>query len=275
MNLIKNSPVDVPPEMLAQLMAAAERAAQAAGEVTLRYFRADMQIDNKAGERAFDPVTEADRQAELAIRECLLSEFPDIGFHGEEHAAVLGDSGLTWVVDPIDGTRAFMSGMPMWGTLIGLFNGQDAILGVMDQPFLGERYLSVGGRSWLQSRDRRTELKTRQNVLLDSATLYCTTPDMFDTADSKAAFLRVRDEARLSRYGGDCYAYALLASGFVDVVLDCDLQPYDILALIPLIEAAGGVVSNWEGESAVDGGFVIAAGSAELHRQTLRLLQTI
>ena len=273
MNLIKNSPVDVSPDRLAQLLAAAERAAQAAGEITLRYFRADMQIDNKAGEQAFDPVTQADRQAELAIRECLLNEFPDIGFHGEEHETVIGDSGLTWVVDPIDGTRAFMSGMPLWGTLIGLFNGRDAILGVMDQPFLDERYLSVGGQSWLQSRGKRTELKTRQNVSLDSATMYCTTPDMFDTPDSQAAFSRVRDAVRLARYGGDCYAYALLASGFVDVVLDCDLKPYDILALIPLIEAAGGVVSNWEGDSAVDGGFVIAAGSAELHQQTLRQLQ--
>jgi len=275
MNLIKNSPVDIAPDMLAQLMAAAERAADAAGEVTLRYFRADMQVENKAGEQAFDPVTQADREAELAIRQCLLSEFPDIGFHGEEHETVVGGSGLTWVVDPIDGTRAFMSGMPMWGTLIGLFNGRDAVLGVMDQPFMGERYLSVGGQSWLQSRGQRTTLKTRQNVSLADATMYCTTPDMFDTPDSRAAFTRVKETVRLSRYGGDCYAYALLASGFVDVVLDCDLKPYDILALIPLIEAAGGVVSGWEGESAVDGGFVVAAGSAELHEQTLRLLQAI
>ena len=275
MNLIKNSPVDISPDMLVQLMAAAERAAQAAGEISLRYFRADMQVENKAGEQAFDPVTQADKEAELAIRQCLLSEFPDIGFHGEEHETVVGGSGLTWVVDPIDGTRAFMSGMPLWGTLIGLFNGQDAVLGVMDQPFLEERYLSVGGQSWLQSRGKRTTLKTRQNISLDGATMYCTTPDMFDTSESLVAFTRVKDAVRLSRYGGDCYAYALLAAGYVDVVLDCDLKPYDILALIPLIEAAGGVVSGWEGESAVDGGYVIAAGSVELHEQTLRLLQAI
>jgi len=273
MKLIKNAPVDLSPAKLAELMAAAERAAQAAGEITLRYFRADMQIDNKAGEQAFDPVTQADKQAELAIRQCLLDEFPDIGFHGEEHDAVVGESGLTWVVDPIDGTRAFMSGMPLWGTLIGLFDGRNAVLGLMDQPFLQERYLSVAGQSWLQSRGERATLKTRQNVDLGQATMYCTTPDMFDTPESHAAFSRVRDSVRLTRYGGDCYAYSLLASGYVDVVIACDLKPYDIVALIPLIEAAGGVVSNWQGDSAVDGGYVIAAGSRELHRQTLSLLQ--
>lgn len=275
MDLIKNSPVGVSPEKLLQLLAGAERAAEAAGEITLRYFRADMQIENKAGEQAFDPVTQADKQAELAIRECLLDAFPDIGFHGEEHEIVIGSSGLTWVVDPIDGTRAFMSGMPLWGTLIGLFDGRDAILGVMDQPFLQERYTSVSGASWLQSRGEKTQLKTRQGVSLSEATMYCTTPDMFDTPHDRAAFTRVRDAVRLSRYGGDCYAYSLLASGHVDVVLDCDLQPYDIVALIPLIEAAGGVVSNWQGESAVDGGYVVAAGSAELHAQTLQRLQAI
>lgn len=273
MNLIKNSPVDISPAMFTQLLSAAEQAAQSAGEISLQYFRADMQVENKAGEQAFDPVTQADRQAELAIRECLHKAFPDIGFHGEEHDAVIGSSGLTWVVDPIDGTRAFMSGMPMWGTLIGLFNGRDAVLGVMDQPFMQERYMGMNGQAWLHSRGQRLALKTRQNVSLEDATMYCTTPDMFDTPDSFAAFARMRDGVRLSRYGGDCYAYALLASGYVDLVIDCDLKPYDILALIPLIEGAGGVVSNWQGESAVDGGFVVAAGSAELHRQALQQLQ--
>lgn len=273
MGLIKNSPVAVAPERLLEMLAAAERAADAAAEVTLRYFRGDMDVENKAGEHAFDPVTQADRQAELAIRACLQAHFPDIGFHGEEHDAIAGDSGLTWVVDPIDGTRAFMSGMPLWGTLIGLFNGRDAILGVMDQPFMAERYTAVGNQANLLTRDGLRSLHTRKNIALPDATMYCTTPDMFDTAESRSAFQRVREAARLTRYGGDCYAYALLASGYVDVVLDCDLKPYDILALIPLIEAAGGIVTNWEGESAVDGGYVIAAGSREIHAQTLNLLQ--
>ena len=273
MGLIKNSPVAVGPERLARLLAGAERAADAAAKVTLRYFRDVMDVENKAGEHAFDPVTQADRQAELAIRASLQAEFPDIGFHGEEHEAIVGDSGLTWVVDPIDGTRAFMSGMPLWGTLIGLFNGRDAILGVMDQPFLAERYTATNGQAKLRARNLDRVLSTRKGVALADATMYCTTPDMFDTAESRAAFQRIRDASRLTRYGGDCYAYTLLASGYVDLVLDCDLKPYDILALIPLIEAAGGVVTNWEGESAVDGGFIVAAGSREIHEQTLSMLQ--
>ncbi|ASJ75634.1 histidinol-phosphatase [Granulosicoccus antarcticus] len=273
MSLIKSSPVAVSDEKLMLLLAAAQRAADAAADVTLRYFRSDMNVVNKAGEHAFDPVTEADRLAELAIRASLKVDFPDIGFHGEEHAAIAGGSGLTWVVDPIDGTRAFMSGMPLWGTLIGLFNGRDAILGLMDQPFMAERYTAIGSQANLLARDGLHSLQTRKNVTLEQATMYCTTPDMFDTAESKAAFQRVRETARLTRYGGDCYAYAMLAAGHVDVVLDCDLKPYDILALIPLIEAAGGVVSNWEGNSAVDGGYVVAAGSRQLHAQALSLLQ--
>ncbi len=273
MGLIKSLPVDVAPERLMQLLAGAERAADAAATITLRYFRGDMDVENKAGENAFDPVTQADREAELAIRASLQAEFPDIGFHGEEHEAIAGTSGLTWVVDPIDGTRAFMSGMPLWGTLIGLFNGQDAILGVMDQPFMAERYTATGNQANLMARHGNRALRTREGIALSDATMYCTTPDMFRTVESRAAFQRVRETARLTRYGGDCYAYALLASGYVDVVLDCDLEPYDILALIPLIEAAGGIVSNWDGERAVDGGHVVAAGSREIHAQTLSMLQ--
>ena len=273
MGLIKSFPVDVAPERLMQLLAGAERAADAAATITMRYFRGDMDVENKAGENAFDPVTQADRQAELAIRASLQAEFPDIGFHGEEHEAIAGTSGLTWVVDPIDGTRAFMSGMPLWGTLIGLFNGQDAILGVMDQPFMAERYTATGNHANLMARHGNRALRTREGIALSDATMYCTTPDMFRTVESRAAFQRVRETARLTRYGGDCYAYALLASGYVDVVLDCDLEPYDILALIPLIEAAGGIVSNWDGDRAVDGGHVLAAGSREIHAQTLSMLQ--
>ncbi|NND92429.1 MAG: histidinol-phosphatase, partial [Granulosicoccus sp.] len=169
--------------------------------------------------------------------------------------------------------RAFMSGMPLWGTLIGLFNGRDAILGVMDQPFLQERYTAAGSASQLTMAQGMKSLATRTGVSLADATMYCTTPDMFVTDNSQAAFQRVRRSVRLTRYGGDCYAYTLLASGFVDIVLDCDLQPYDIVALIPIIESAGGVVSNWDGNSAVDGGFVVASGSEILHEQTLKLLQ--
>ncbi len=273
MSLKKHSPTPVSPSELAQLMVAAERAADAAAKVTMHYFRQELSVDNKAGEQAFDPVTQADKQAEIAIREVLSADFPAIGFYGEEHDVVESASGLTWVVDPIDGTRAFMSGMPLWGTLIGLFDGENAVLGLMDQPFLNERFVAVNGEANLHNSQGVQRLNTRKQVSLPEATMYCTTPDMFDTDQSIRRFSAVKEAVQLTRYGGDCYAYALLAAGHVDVVLDCDLKPYDIQALIPLIEASGGVVTNWDGESAVDGGFVVACGSHEIHEQTLAILQ--
>ena len=273
MTLPKHAPVDVDPTELQQLLDAACRAADAAAAVTCQYFRSDMHIENKATENAFDPVTEADRLAELVIRENLNRDFPDIGFYGEEHEVVVGNSELMWVVDPIDGTRAFMSGMPLWGTLIGLYDGQKAIAGVMDQPILKERYLATSTLAQLQNCEETKVLATRSGISLEQAVFYCTTPDMFTQTLDRKRFDRVKNGALLTRYGGDCYAYALLAAGFVDVVLDCDLKPYDIVALIPLIEAAGGVVTNWEGNSAVDGGYVVAAGSSALHKQVLALLQ--
>lgn len=273
MSLKKHAAVSVSSEDLDLLMAAAERAADAAARVTMQYFRQPLNVDNKAGKHAFDPVTQADKEAELVIREVLTSEFPHVGFYGEEHDVVESESGLTWVVDPIDGTRAFMSGMPLWGTLIGLFNGENAILGVMDQPFFKERFTAVNGSAQLRSANGSLSLKTRSGTNLDAATMYCTTPDMFVGDQEKRRFEGVKNSVQLTRYGGDCYAYGLLAAGHVDVVLDCDLQPYDIQALIPIVEAAGGVVSNWQGNSAVDGGFVVASGSNTIHEQTLKILQ--
>ncbi len=273
MSLKKRVPVLLSADQRTNLMAAAERAADAAAEVTLAYFRHTMQVHNKAGDDNFDPVTQADRLAELAIRECLVNEFPDIGFYGEEHEARQGSSGLTWVVDPIDGTRAFMSGMPLWGTLIGLFDGQSAVLGLMDQPFLNERYTAVNGRAQMRSSTGIQVLGSRTGVSVSDATLYCTTPDMFPTDKSMRRFNSVRRSVRLTRYGGDCYAYGLLAAGYIDIVLDGDLQPYDIQALIPMIEMAGGVVSCWDGTPAVDGGFVVACASRALHDELLPLLQ--
>ncbi|MFK7854094.1 MAG: histidinol-phosphatase [Granulosicoccus sp.] len=273
MTLPKHPPTELAPATIEQLLDAACKAADAAAVVTCQYFRSDMQVENKAGEDAFDPVTQADRLAELAIREQLIQQFPDIGFYGEEHEVIVGSSDLMWVVDPIDGTRAFMSGMPLWGTLIGLYDGRNAVLGVMDQPILKERYIATNTSAQLHSSNKSQTLSTRTGLALDKAIMYCTTPDMFTTKIDRKRFELVRDQALLTRYGGDCYAYALLAAGFVDVVLDCDLAPYDIMALIPLIEAAGGVVSNWEGESAVDGGYVVASGSRQLHEEVLIMLR--
>ena len=254
------------------LLATAHRALDAAREVTLRYFRQPVDVANKADGAAFDPVTIADRESESIIREVLARDFPEIGFYGEEHAPEFGDSGLLWVVDPIDGTRAFVSGMPMWGTLIGLFDGQKVVMGFLDQPVLDERYVAYEQQAILMSAGSSQTLATRQTIRVKDATFYCTTPDMFDDELSASRFRLLRDSVKLARYGGDCYAYALLAMGFVDVVLDTDLKPYDIAALIPIIESAGGVVSDWRGGNAVDGGQVVASGSPGLHAEVLALL---
>ncbi|MFK8079150.1 MAG: histidinol-phosphatase [Granulosicoccus sp.] len=273
MTLPRYAPVLPDAEQLQYLMQVAGEAADAAALVTGKYFRRDFAVENKAGMGSFDPVTVADREAELAIRNVLREQCPDIGFYGEEHEAIASNNGLLWVVDPIDGTRAFMSGMPLWGTLIGLYNGQNAILGLMDQPFFKERYTACGSEARLITTDFTRVLSTRLVAELSDAIAYCTTPDMFTDASAMACFTQVKNDVQLMRYGGDCYAYALLAAGHVDIVLDCDLKPYDIQALIPIVEAAGGVVSNWSGNSAVDGGYVVACGSKTLHDKLLPLLK--
>lgn len=273
MALPRYTPIQISIDEQQRLLHIAGLAADAAALVTRQYFRADMHVENKAAAGHFDPVTVADKEAELAIRKVLRQHCPDIGIYGEEHAAVASDNGLVWVVDPIDGTRAFMSGMPLWGTLIGLYNGENAVVGLLDQPILNERYVATSKVAQLVTPDSTMELITRKTRALDAAVAYCTTPDMFTDPMARSRFERIRDDVQLMRYGGDCYAYALLAAGHVDVVLDCDLQPYDIQALIPIINAAGGVVTTWSGDRAEEGGYVIASGSPALHEQVLPLLQ--
>ena len=258
------------------LAALADRLADAAGQATLPHFRAEALIaDNKLDGQAFDPVTIADRAAEQAIRDILARERPDDGVFGEEQERTSGSSGLTWVIDPIDGTRAFISGVPVWGTLIGLDDGTRGRVGVMDQPFTGERYTGVLRRddagAWLDHRGARRALRTRKGVRLDEAILYTTSPDIF-AEDEKPRFRAVQARARLTRYGTDCYAYCLVAHGTVDLVVESGLNAYDIAALIPIIQAAGGVVTDWNGGDCRWGGQVVAAGSAELHAEVLELL---
>lgn len=253
-------------------MEVAFEAADAAASVTRQYFRHQFAVENKASKGCFDPVTIADKEAELAIRNVLRNRCPEIGFYGEEHDTISSDNGLIWVVDPIDGTRAFMSGMPLWGTLIALYNGNDAVLGLMDQPFLKERYSAYAGVAKLTTSTSECTLTSRFVPDVENSIAYCTTPDMFSDPKAEACFQALKSEVLLMRYGGDCYAYALLAAGHLDIVIDCDLKPYDIQALIPIVSAAGGVVSTWSGESAVDGNYVVACGSKELHTKVLSLL---
>ena len=246
--------------------------ADLAGNTIMPFFRQQLSVDNKLNGSNFDPVTAADREAELRMREQIQSTHPSHGILGEEYGAVQGESGLTWVIDPIDGTRAFISGLPVWGTLIALHDGQRPVLGVMDQPFTGERFLTSGKRTVLQHHGTEQILQTRDCDRLDQAIMMSTDPEMFDSSELHV-HQQLASSVKLMRYGGDCYSYCMLASGCIDLVVEAGLSAYDIQALIPIIEHAGGVVSDWQGNPACSGGQVIAAGNHKLHAQALALLE--
>ena len=260
------------PELAAALRDTGHALADAARAATLPYFRRPgLGAESKlAG--GFDPVTVADRKAEAAMRAVLAARRPEDGVLGEEEAAVTGKSGLTWVIDPIDGTRGFISGTPTWGVLIGLQDAAGPFYGLIDQPHIGERFEGGLGQACLAGPQGAAALGVRPAASLSEATLFSTFPEI-GTGAERAAFERVRDRVRLTRYGMDCYAYALLAAGQVDLVIEAGLHPYDIAAPIAVIEAAGGIVTDWQGGPVHDGGQVIAAASPALHGAALKLLQ--
>ncbi len=247
--------------------------ADSAGAVILPHFREPLNVDNKKNDGKFDPVTIADRDAEQAIRTLITKTYPDHGVQGEEFGAVESRNGLTWCIDPIDGTRAFIMGVPQWGVLIGLHDGAAPVLGVMDQPFTGERFIGSRLGAHVTRNGVTQALRTRACENLADAVLTTTHPGAFGKKSEHDAYLRVAAHTRLHRYGGDCYSYAMLAHGLIDLVIETALQPYDIQALIPIISAAGGVITNWRGAPADQGGQVIAAGDARLHATALELLQ--
>lgn len=253
------------------LIQTAEALADAAGEAILPYFRGQsLGIENKLS-GGFDPVTVADRAAEQAMREVLQQRRPQDAILGEEFGASEGTSGLTWVLDPIDGTRGFMAGTPTWGVLISVADDAGPVLGVIDQPYTKERFIGGLGRAdWTGPLGTRP-LGVRQQTELDQAVLFTTFPEV-GTPDEGAAFRRVADQVKLVRYGMDCYAYALLAAGQIDLVIEAGLQAYDIQAPIAAIQAAGGVVTNWQGAPAHNGGTVVAAATPELHAAALALI---
>lgn len=247
--------------------------ADAARAETLPRFRSPgLDADNKAG-TGFDPVTEADRAAERAMRAILAQERTDDGILGEEYGPQPGNSGLTWVLDPVDGTRAFMAGIPSWGTLIGVIGADGRpVYGLVDQPWMGERFEGGFGAAQLTGTRGTLALDLRgKGRGLDEAIVMTTFPE-FDGPDEAAAFGRVAERCRITRYGLDCYAYALLAAGHVDLVIESGLQPYDIVAPMALIEAAGGIVTAWDGGPAEGGGRVLAAASPALHAAAMELL---
>ncbi|MFP7673659.1 histidinol-phosphatase [Marivita sp. S0852] len=254
------------------LWSVAERIADAARSAILPHFRSrDLSTDNKLSD-GFDPVTIADRAAETAMREVLADLRPDDAILGEEHGSVDGTSGLTWVLDPIDGTRSFISGTPTWGVLVALSDQTGPLLGLIDQPYIGERFMGGLGRAHWTGPGRDSPLKAAATSDLADATLFTTFPEI-GTADQYAAFHRVAKEVQLTRYGCDCYAYALLAAGQIDIVIEAGLNAYDIQAPIAVIEAAGGCVTDWTGAPAHHGGTALAAATPELHAKALHKLQ--
>lgn len=246
--------------------------ADAARAAILPYFRqTDLATDNKLTD-GYDPVTVADRAAEQAMRAVLAALRPDDSIVGEEFGVTHGSSGLTWVLDPIDGTRGFVAGTPTWGVLIAVGPDSGPILGIIDQPYIGERFVGCAGSARLVGPHGEGPIRTRAPRDLSSAILFTTFPEV-GTAQDQAKFEAVAAKVQLVRYGMDCYAYALVAAGQIDLVIEAGLNSYDIQAPIALIEAAGGVVTDWDGAPVHQGGRAIAAANPEIHRTALDILK--
>ena len=245
--------------------------ARTAGGIAQAHFRRAFAIDNKGG-AAFDPVTSADRAIERVLRANIVERYPEHGIVAEEEGERAAQSDYTWFIDPIDGTRAFMTGSPLWGTLVGLTHRGVPLFGLLAQPVLEEIFFGGPSGSWLIKSDARDRLKSRACTTLDRAMLASTHPSMFSGA-SAAAFAALAERCLLHRFGGDCYNYAMLAAGFIDLVVEGKLKPYDIVPLIPILEAAGCVVTDWSGRRPLAGGYVVAAATAELHAAALAVVR--
>ena len=257
--------------LAAELMDVAAELADAARVATLKHFRsAGLTADNKESDR-FDPVTIADRLSETEMRAILARRRPQDGILGEEFAAVAGTSGLTWVLDPIDGTRSYLSGTPTWGVLIAVSDAAGPIYGMIDQPYIGERFEGGFGRAEVNGPMGRSVLKTRAARPLSEAIVFTTFPEVGTIAEG-LAFRRVASQAKLVRYGTDCYAYGLIAAGQIDLVIEAGLKAYDVQGPIAVIEAAGGLVTDWQGRPCPMGGQVLAAANAAIHAEALALL---
>ena len=248
-----------------------DQLATVSGEAILPFFRTSLGVEDKGSAAGFDPVTAADRAAESAMRTLIKRSFPEHGIVGEEYGNEQTQAEYVWVLDPIDGTKSFITGMPAWGSLIALTRNGEPVFGMMHQPFIRERFAGDGGAAHYRGPAGERELHVRPCATLADAMMFTTSPQLMNDAD-RTAFGRVEAAVRLSRYGGDCYAYCMLAAGHVDLVIETGLKPHDIVALIPIVQGAGGIVSNWEGESAVKGGRVVAAGDKRVHAAALNLL---
>jgi histidinol phosphatase-like enzyme (inositol monophosphatase family) len=255
---------------LAKVEATLLAAAEAAATCTLPLFRTPLAIDNKYTV-GFDPVTEADRGAETAIRAVIAENFPDHAIIGEEWGSS-GSSDYTWIIDPVDGTRAFISGAPVWGTLIGFAYQGVAMAGLMSQPFIGETFLAMPGRASYRRGDQTTPIRSSGQTELAPSRVFTTTPSLFNTAELGRKWQAIASATRLQRFGMDCYGYALLAAGHADIVIEPHLNTYDIAALVPIIREAGGAIACWDGSEPTGGGDVVAAATPELLEKALALV---
>jgi myo-inositol-1(or 4)-monophosphatase len=246
--------------------------ATVSGETILPFFRTALSIQDKGPPGSFDPVTAADHAAEMAMRALIRRTFPDHGIIGEEFGGERADAEYVWVLDPIDGTKSFIAGMPAWGTLIALLRSGEPVFGMMNQPFTRERFSGDGGAARYRGPAGERALRVRACTGLSEAVLFTTSPRLMNAAD-RTTFGKVEDAVRLSRYGGDCYAYCMLAAGHVDLVIETELKPYDVLALVPIIMGAGGVITTWEGDTPNAGGRIIAAGDKRVHAAALAMLK--
>jgi myo-inositol-1(or 4)-monophosphatase len=246
--------------------------AKVSGETIRPFFRTALSVDNKSRGGGFDPVTAADRAAEVAMRALIKRTFPAHGIIGEELGAERADAEYVWVLDPIDGTKSFICGMPAWGTLIALTRRGEPIYGMMHQPFTREQFSGDGKASRYRGPAGDRALRTRACAQLRDAVLLTTSPLLMGETDRRA-FHRVEQAVQLSRYGGDCYAYCMLAAGHVDLVIETELKPYDVLPLVPIIEGAGGVVTTWDNRRPHDGGQIIAAGDKRIHAEAMKALK--
>jgi myo-inositol-1(or 4)-monophosphatase len=253
-------------------IAFANRLADASGKVIRPYFRRRIEVIHKQGKHAFDPVTEADRGAEQALRDLIARERPADGILGEEFGETPGTSGYRWVLDPVDGTRAFIMGRHEWGSLIALEHKGVPVLGILDQPVLGERFIGVNGAAYLVQEGRSAPMRTRECAALSDAVLCATDPQDYFSAPELERFARVKNKARMTRFGGDCYIFAALALGFVDLIVEAGFNAWDAAALVPIVEGAGGVMTGWDGGSCASGKTILAAGDKRLHAEAMKLL---
>jgi len=246
--------------------------ARAAAAQILPHFRQNVSVDIKEGTH-WDPVTEGDRAGERAMRHLIEKHHPSHGIIGEEFGTKTGASGLTWILDPVDGTRAFVIGLPTWATLIGLYADGSPLLGVMCQPFIGDTFYGHEEGAWLDHRGHVGPIRVRPGRKLKDALVGTTAPHLY-VGDSEAPFRRLSDTTKTVRFGLDCYSFGLLAAGHLDIALDPSLQIYDIAALIPIMRGAGAVVGSWTDNNPAQGGNVLAAASQELYDEARHIMRS-